>query len=217
MPANILIVDDESDILNILMEVFSRQFYNVTGAKSGKEALEILDENEMDVVISDERMPGMSGSELLSIVRKKFPHTIRIILTGHASVEAAMRAINEGEIFRFFTKPCNVVDLALTVQQALKQRTLMRETHRLLEYIKQQSSVMNELEKKYPGITRVKRNEAGAVLLEDITLEPEKNMDEEYDYVIGRIKETLGEGEPLSLQVPQKPLDDFYLSKWEIT
>jgi two-component system probable response regulator PhcQ len=73
----------------------------------------------VDVVISDEKMPGMSGSEFLSLVRQEYPDTIRIILTGYGSLESAIRAINEGEIYRLFTKPCNVIDLAITIRLAL--------------------------------------------------------------------------------------------------
>lgn len=167
MGHKILIVDDEQDIRNILVDVFEREPYDVLSAGSGKEALALIADKPVDVVISDERMPGMSGSELLSIVRKQFPETIRIILTGHASLEAAIRAINEGEIYRFFTKPCNVVDLAVTVRQALEHKELAKESQRMLKTVKRQNALIEDLEGQYPGITKVKRVEDGAIVIDD--------------------------------------------------
>jgi DNA-binding NtrC family response regulator len=185
----VLIVDDEPDIREILVDFFSREPYRVLSGGSAREALQILDREPVDVVICDEKMPGMQGSELLSIVRKKFPDTIRIILTGHASLEAAIRAINEGEIYRFFTKPCNLVDLAVTVRQALKHKALMKESQRLLRATRRQSAFIEDLEKRYPGITEVKRNEGGAIVIDE-------NLDDQAcDNLIDQISETVKECE----------------------
>ena len=107
MKHNVLIVDDDPAVRDVVREAFSAEPYALLIAGSADDALDIMSRTQADVVISDEKMPGMSGSEFLSIVRKKYPDTIRIILTGHADLEAAIRAINEGEIYRFFRKPCN--------------------------------------------------------------------------------------------------------------
>jgi DNA-binding NtrC family response regulator len=72
------------------------------------------------VVVSDDQMPGMSGVELLTWVAKNFPATARIMLTGKATATSAIKAINDAKVYRYFTKPCNVVDLALTIRQALE-------------------------------------------------------------------------------------------------
>ena len=112
-------------------------------------------------------MPGMTGTQFLAVVRKDYPDTIRIILTGHASLESAMRAINEGEIYRFLTKPCNLVDLSVTIRQALEQKYLKNENIRLAKIVKQQSFSLGEIEKKYPGITKVKRASGGAIIIDD--------------------------------------------------
>ena len=167
MNHSVLIVDDEPVIRNSLKELFSREPYTILTAGSAGEALDLLADEQVDVVISDEKMPGMSGSELLAIVRKKYPDTIRMILTGYASLESAMRAINEGEIYRFFTKPCNLVDLAVTVRQALEQKDLMKEAQRLNNLVEQQSGIIETMEKQYPGITEVKRNASGAIVIDD--------------------------------------------------
>ncbi len=168
MNHSILIVDDEFTIRDMLKDVLSRDPYDIFIAASAEEGLEVLAKEHVDVVISDEKMPGMLGSEFLTIVRQKYPDTIRMILTGYASLEAAIRAINEGEIYRFFTKPCNVFDLAVTVRQALHHKELMKEAQEMLKVVKQQSAFIEEMEKQHPGITDVKRDAEGSVILEDV-------------------------------------------------
>lgn len=165
MKHKVLVVDDEPTITELLKDALSRGSDIILSAPSAEEALGILDREQVDVVISDEMMPGMSGSEFLSVVRKKYPDTIRMILTGHASLESAIRAINEGEIYRFFTKPCNVFDLAVTVRQALQQKDLTKESQRLLKMVKRQSAVIEDLEKQYPGITKVKKDVHGEIII----------------------------------------------------
>ena len=166
MNHKVLIVDDETATRDVLKEAFSQEPYEVLIAGSADEALEIFSREPVDVVISDEKMPGMTGSEFLAVVRKKYPDTIRMILTGHADLQAAIRAINEGEIYRFFTKPCNMIDLAITVRQALQHKETVEESQRLQKVVKQQSDLLGDIEKEYPGITDVKRNKEGAIILE---------------------------------------------------
>ncbi|RJR48418.1 MAG: response regulator [Desulfobacteraceae bacterium] len=167
MNHKILVVDDELSFVALLKEALSREPYQVLGSSSALEALELLASRPVDVVISDEKMPGMTGSEFLALVRTRYPKTIRIILTGHASLEAAIRSINEGEIYRFFTKPCNIFDLAITIRQALQHLELKKENQRLLRMIGRQSDLIRQLERDYPGITVVRRGEKGEVLLDE--------------------------------------------------
>ncbi len=167
MQHSVLIVDDEPVITDLFENAFSKEPYSLLTAGSAEEALAMMAREQVDVVISDEKMPGMSGSEFLSIVRQKFPETIGMILTGHATLESAIRAINEGEVYRFFTKPCNVIDLAMTIRQALKYKDLMKESKRLLEMVRRQSTFIKDLEEQYPGITRVRRDARGAIIIDD--------------------------------------------------
>lgn len=167
MQHKVLIVDDEPIITNLLKDALSREPYGILSASSAEEALPILDREKLDVVISDEKMPGMSGSEFLAVVRQKYPDTIRMILTGHASLESAIRAINEGEVYRFFTKPCNVFDLAMTIRQAIKLNDLMKESRRLLKIVKRQSLLIESLERQCPGITKIKRDAEGDIVIDD--------------------------------------------------
>jgi two-component system probable response regulator PhcQ len=166
MKHTILIIDDDVAIREMMKESFSKEPYTVLIAGSADEALSILSQGPVDVVISDEKMPGMSGSELLAVVRKKYPDTIRMILTGHANLDSVIRAINEGEIYRFFKKPCNMIDLAITVRHALQHKVVLEESQRLQKVVNQQYTLIDDIEKHHPGISNVKRNEDGAIILE---------------------------------------------------
>ncbi|MBD1836827.1 response regulator [Coleofasciculus sp. FACHB-712] len=129
-----LVVDDEPDNLDLLYRTFRRDF-NVLRAESGIHALEVLaTEGEVAVIISDQRMPEMKGTEFLSRTVPKFPDTVRIILTGFTDVEDLVEAINSGQVYKYITKPWDPNELKAVVQRAadtyelLKQRT--EELHR---------------------------------------------------------------------------------------
>jgi serine phosphatase RsbU (regulator of sigma subunit)/CheY-like chemotaxis protein len=125
----LMIVDDEPDNLDLLYRTFWRDF-EVIRAESARDALQILDQRgEMAIIISDQRMPEMLGTEFLSRTVDRFPDTIRIVLTGYTDVEDLVEAINSGKVFKYITKPWKPQQLQLVVQQAaetyrvLKQRT----------------------------------------------------------------------------------------------
>lgn len=167
MPHTILAVDDQQPLLDLLREALQRESYQVFCAASAEEALTILSRQQIDLIISDEKMPGMSGTELFTIVRKKYPEIIRIILTGHANLNAALRAINEGEVYRFFTKPCNLIELTVAIRQALQQKDLLKENQRLMDMVRKQSLSIKSMEKRYPGISKVKRDPGGAIIIDE--------------------------------------------------
>jgi len=149
--ATILFVDDEPNVTDALKRALRREPYEFLTATSGAAALKILEGQYVDVVVSDEQMPGMSGSVFLSMVRKQFPHTIRMILSGQASLEAAVRAINEGQVHRFFLKPCNPTDLAFTIQQALSHKRLEEKCRRLLREYQRQAAVLAKFNRELLG------------------------------------------------------------------
>jgi two-component system probable response regulator PhcQ len=165
--ATILLVDDEPNVTDALKRALRREPYEFLTAVSSVEAQQILERQHVDVVVSDEQMPGMSGSEFLAKVRKQFPHTIRMILSGQASLEAAVRAINEGEVYRFFLKPCNSTDLIFTIRQALMHKRLEEQSRRLLREYQRQSSRLNRLEHESPGIMHLDTDEQGAVVVDE--------------------------------------------------
>ena len=167
MRHTILFVDDEPHVTNALKRSMRKTPYKIMIANSAKEALEILNEVSVDLVVSDEKMPNMSGSEFLSIVRRDYPDTIRIMLTGHATLDAAITAINDGEIYRLLTKPCNEVDLTFTIQQALQQKYLMAKAKELIQTIKDQQDIIQDIKTSYPGITDVSRDDSDSIVIED--------------------------------------------------
>lgn len=123
----LLVVDDEPDNLDLLYRTFHRE-YTVLRADSGPDALEILaKEGDVAVIISDQRMPLMSGTEFLSLTATRYPDIIRIILTGYTDVEDLVEAINAGKVFKFVTKPWNSEDLRAVVKQAM-------DTHNVLKF-----------------------------------------------------------------------------------
>ncbi|MBI5213264.1 MAG: response regulator [Nitrospirae bacterium] len=165
----ILIVDDEPNVIASLKRVFTDEPYEIYSAAGALEGIEILKNNPVKVVVSDEKMPDITGSEFLAMVREQFPDVIRIMLTGHASIEAAMKAINKGEIYRFFTKPWDDMELKFAVRAAIDKYNIEEENRRLLEIVKRQALNMKLLERQFPGITKLERDENDRILLPDIS------------------------------------------------
>jgi len=176
MNNKILLVDDESNVLSALKRALFDEPLDIITATSGEDALEIMNKQHFKVVISDERMIGMQGSEFLARIREQHPDTIRIMLTGHATLEAAMKAVNEGEIYRFFSKPWDDHDLKFAIRGAVEKFDLEAENRRLLATVKQQSLEIKVLEKRYPGISRVEKDDRGVFVLPDIPEDEIQNM-----------------------------------------
>ena len=162
----ILIVDDEENILSSLKRLFRRENYQIFTAKSGEEGLEILDEQEVDLIISDLKMPSMNGVEFLTKAKKKNPNPLRIMLTGHADLKSVIDAIDQGEVYRFLLKPWNNDELKMTIKQALDFYYVQKENKILARTIKRQNEILKELENEHPGITTVNKDEDGSILLE---------------------------------------------------
>ncbi len=126
----VLFVDDDPSVLGNVRRSLWREPMEVLTAGSGAAALELLAEQEIDVVVSDEKMPHMGGAELLTAVRERHPDACRILLSGQADLEAALRAINEARVFRFLTKPCPPPVLASCIWDALRAREERRAADR---------------------------------------------------------------------------------------
>ncbi|MCW7753242.1 response regulator [Desulfobotulus sp. H1] len=140
--ACILCVDDEIGILHSLKRLLRKEIYRVLTASSGQEALTILESEHVHVIISDERMPDMTGTELFSVILKKWPDIIRIILTGYADVDTISDAINKGHIYKFILKPWNDQNLRLEIRQALDQYALTRTNRKLQQTILEQNQIL---------------------------------------------------------------------------
>ncbi|MCX8026280.1 MAG: ATPase, T2SS/T4P/T4SS family [Thermodesulfovibrionales bacterium] len=157
----LLLVDDEENVLNALKRVFADENYEILTARSGMEALKIISNRTIHLVISDHRMPNMTGAELLREIRTRQPETIRIMLTGHADIQAVMGAINEGAVYKFITKPWNDDDLRITVSLALQQYLLLLENKRLKDIAQQQNIKL----KNYSNLFDTYRGILGSILV----------------------------------------------------
>lgn len=116
----ILFVDDEREVTRGIRLALRKEPFKVLTANSAKDGLALLEKEPISIVISDERMPEMGGAEFLTIVKKLYPETIRLILSGQSSLESAIGAINEAGIYRFLLKPCDPKDLVYCLEQALE-------------------------------------------------------------------------------------------------
>jgi signal transduction histidine kinase len=127
----LLIVDDEVDVLDSLRHQFHRT-YRVLTSPSGSKAIEILQHDDVDLILSDQRMPGMSGDIFLRQARQRKPDTIRMLFTGYADIQAVINAVNEGHIFRYILKPWDTVELEGIIRQGVEQYDLLAERRRLV-------------------------------------------------------------------------------------
>ena len=130
----LLIVDDEANVLKSVKRLLFDADYRVLTAGSGQEGLKVFEnEPSIQLVISDYRMPEMTGVEFLQRVKELYPDTIRIILSGYADVAAIVEAINDGHVYKFIGKPWNDQDLLTTIMRAFEQYSLVQENRRLNE------------------------------------------------------------------------------------
>ena len=129
----LLFIDDEENVLRSLKRLFLDEPFQLFTAPSGKAGLELLDKQVFTVIVSDQRMPEMSGSEFFARARTLQPDAIRIVLTGYADVHAAISAINEGGAYRYIAKPWNDTDFVLTIRDAVDTYGLKQENKRLTE------------------------------------------------------------------------------------
>jgi response regulator RpfG family c-di-GMP phosphodiesterase len=154
----VLFVDDEPAILSSLKRLFRKSSFNCCFAESGEEGLKLLEQQPFDLIVSDMRMPKMSGAEFLAIARSKWPDTIRILLTGHSDISSTIDALNKGGIYRYISKPWNDQELDEAIEQSLRLRRLERERIELLELTQSQNdklqSFNTELEERVKARTQ---------------------------------------------------------------
>ena len=144
----VLLVDDENGILSSLRRLLRREPYVIDLAVSGEEAVEKLRAEPAQVIVSDFRMPGMTGVELLRCVQKNWPDTVRVIMSGYSEVKAIISAINDGSIYKFITKPWNDEEVKLHLRRAVEQYELLNENRRMAEEITLQNERLRELNQR---------------------------------------------------------------------
>jgi response regulator RpfG family c-di-GMP phosphodiesterase len=141
----ILCVDDEKNILNAMKRLLRKEDFRLLTCSSGEEALNVMAENEIHLIICDQRMPVMNGTALLRKIKEKYPDVIRIILTGYTDVDSITESINEGHVYKFFLKPWNDQNLKLEIRQALEQYDLIKANRKLHEQIIQQNEQLRSM------------------------------------------------------------------------
>ncbi len=141
----LLIVDDDTDVLSYFKEVFrDRHDPEIYSAQNTKDGFSLLKKEDMDIIISDLMMPDLPGTEFLKQVRRYYPDTIRMLLTGYSDIKATIEAINEGEIYRYLTKPWNDQELLVTIDQALAFLDLKRINKDMALRIRKQNKELKE-------------------------------------------------------------------------
>lgn len=163
MDRTLLLVDDEENITSALVRLLRQDGYKILRANGGEAGLGLLEQNEVGVIISDQRMPGMTGVEFLGRVRELYPDTVRIVLSGYTELNSVTDAINRGSVFKFFTKPWEDDLLRANIKEAFQHYEMKRENVRLaheLEVANEELRKINhELEQRVEDKTReVMRN-----------------------------------------------------------
>ncbi|MHC4171630.1 MAG: response regulator [Planctomycetota bacterium] len=135
----VLFVDDDGIVLRSIARGLLDELYNMCFAKSGEEALEILRQQEVHVLVTDMRMPGMDGAELLKIVKKEYPHIVKMILSGYTNTTALTMAIHQEDVFGFIPKPWNLQEeeeFRAIIRQAIDHYNLQSEHAGMVEELK---------------------------------------------------------------------------------
>ena len=173
----VLIVDDEKGVLRAIKRALIDEPYEVLAAENGNDALDVIKRRPVTVIISDYRMPGLSGTDLLKAVREQSPRTVRILLTGAADTKVVGKAIDDGIIYKFLTKPWDDADLAVTVRLAISQHELLEENARL----KKLSATQQKELKKLSRFAGTEKSSLGSLLVkEGVLLPAQMEMIEEY-------------------------------------
>ncbi|MFH1687058.1 MAG: response regulator [bacterium] len=148
----VLLVDDEPNILHALKRLFRGDSFDVITTTEASEALEIVRSRPVQLLISDNLMPGMTGVELIQKVKECSPDTVRIILSGQSDMESVVKAVNEGEAYRFVLKPWNDIDLQVTVHLALAHYKLQADNRSLQRELREQTQLLAQLMRKHPEL-----------------------------------------------------------------
>ncbi|MCA9394843.1 MAG: hybrid sensor histidine kinase/response regulator [Candidatus Omnitrophica bacterium] len=149
---NVVVLDDEENIRESVKRLFFRESFAVTSTGDSQEAIGIIEKHPIKVILSDQRMPQITGVEFLKQVREKFPDVVRILITGHADIQAAEDAINYGGVYRFINKPWNSEELKATVKQAIEHHDLVVQNRELFEATKAKNEELEVLNRRLKGM-----------------------------------------------------------------
>ena len=140
---NLLIIDDEVEITKSIVRQF-RNRYKVFSATSAKEGLAIMEKEHIQVVLADQRMPEMTGADFFNVIKVKYPYALKLMLTGYSDIEAVIGAINEGQVFRYITKPWIPNELDLIVKEAFEKYELITNKRKLMTSLKDANQLLED-------------------------------------------------------------------------
>ena len=169
----LLLVDDEANILSAMKRLLRKEGYEILTAAGGEEGLEVLANHPVDVIISDQRMPGMTGVEFLRRAKVLFPNTIRIVLSGYTELQSITGAINEGAIYKFLTKPWDDDHLREHIAEAFRQKELADENLRLASAVQRANRELEATNRRLQQLLaereeRISRNETALGVLHEV-------------------------------------------------
>ena len=218
----VLFVDDEVNILHSLKRLLRKEAYRILTATSGADGLEILKENDIHLVVTDQRMPGLSGTEFLAKVKEKYPEVIRIVLSGYTEVDSITESINKGHIYKFMLKPWNDQNLKLEIKQALEQYDLMQVNKTLHEKLIEKNTELKKINENLEVLVKERTKdfeiqnqalELSRAILEDLPIPVMGISSEMHIVLINRKVETLLlNGKHIEIG---KKLTDFFSSDVE--
>jgi DNA-binding NtrC family response regulator len=153
----LLVVDDEADVCDSVHDLLRREF-QVLKARSADEGLKLMRENEVHIIMTDQRMPKVTGVELLRSIRAGHPQAIRMLFTGYADLDSVIAAINQGHIFKFLKKPWQPEDLEQAVREAAAEYERLVENAEILDKLRHDLQLLREritvLEKEVDRLRR---------------------------------------------------------------
>ena len=167
-PRTLLLVDDEANILTALKRLFRRDNCTILTAGSGEEGLDMLAQHKVGVIVSDQRMPGMTGVEFLSRVKDMYPETVRMVLSGYTELNSVTDAVNKGAIYKFLTKPWDDTQLRSHVEEAFQRKEMADENLRLTRELLTANFALAEANRR---LEEVLRQQQQRIISDEISLD----------------------------------------------
>jgi DNA-binding NtrC family response regulator len=171
MKRKVLLVDDCPSILSGLRRALHKEAFETHVESSGAAGLKRIEDDRFDVIVSDHDMPGMDGATFLAEVQKFDASIVRFMLTGKATLDMTIKAINQGTVDQFFTKPCDHLELSMAIHRALEHKDLLADSRKLLHKFHLHQAELERFKQQHSKLLTVDRDDSGAILLEDLPMD----------------------------------------------